>query len=231
VKRLPSEKPSCLIEAIKKPPIDVIRREPSLATQYADVLYTRGGRSDSEDSRDAAGATVETRREETRLAATMKSVFLFVQGAVTGMAILALTLLFQQDGGTPAMSPPDRAAGEAATRLERAVSPAILETAVEGKVPASSGPPNTQVFEADQRRRQSDQELRELQAMNHLLTAQVEDLRAKLVRAKTDLATMTSTKEYYVQKASEVDEALQEQKRQNWVAQRALGRALDKINP
>ena len=233
--RLPNHPPRSVIEGVKKPPIDIIRREPTIATHYAEVVYTRGGRSDAEQAPTAdhapAHSSTKQRIAASRIMAMMQSVLRFVQGFVAGMAILAMALLFHQT------------AWESLT--QEAVVPADAKTAPVTSAPipatpasAASAPrlsaphaPEPQIPAADARRLQLEQELRELQAINHLLTAQVEDLRRKLVITKADLSTMTSTKDYYVQKVKEVEDAVQDQQRQNWVAQRALGRALDKINP
>ncbi len=228
--RLPHRPSRSVIEGVKKPPIDVIRREPPIATPYAEVVYTRGGRSDTEQpptaDRAPAHSSTPQRVAGSRLMAMTRSVLRFVQGVAAGMAILAMTLLFHQTAWESLSQGAVVPADAKTAPVDSASIPAAPANAA--NAPHAPEPPIT---EADARRQQLEQELREMQAVNHLLTAQVEDLRRKLVITKSDLSTMTSTKDYYVQKVNEVEDALRDQQRQNWVAQRALGRALDKMNP
>jgi len=235
VERLPNRKPAALIEGVKGAPIDIIRRESSLATPYAEVVYTRSERRDQEHPPETeetpAHPTVGHRPAGSQFRAMTKSAWLFGQGVITGMAILALLLLSHLttwDSMTGKQAP---AADEKTTPTDSAsVAPAPASHVPEPNL-AGSESSQSPVTELGVPRQQLEQEVHELQAVNHLLTAQVEDLRRKLVITKSDLSTMTSTKDYYVQKVKDVEDALLDQKRQNWVAQRALGRALDKINP
>lgn len=228
--RLPHRPSRSVIEGVKKPPIDVIRREPPIATPYAEVVYTRGGSSDAEQPPTAdpapAQSSTQKRVAASRLKGMTQSVLRFVQGVVAGMAILAMTLLFHQTVWESLTRGPVVPADAKTAPVDSVAIPAASASAA--NAPHAPEPP---IPEADARRQQLEQELREMQAVNHLLTAQVEDLRRRLVITKSDLSTMTSTKDYYMQKVKEVEDALQDQQRQNWVAQRALGRALDKMNP
>ena len=234
MKRLPNRPSSLLIEGVKKPPIDIIRREPRIATGYAEVVYTRGRTAGNERRvpiHDApAHSPTGSPRTPSYLTTMAKSTLTFVQGVVVGIALLAATLLVHQELQVSAT----REAVVPADTQTRSLDSASIPAAPASNANAlsiSAQPSGSQVPGPDASRQQLEQELHELQAVNHLLTAQVEDLRRKLVITKSDLSTMTSTKDYYVQKVKEIEDSLLDQKRQNWVAQRALGRALDKMNP
>ncbi len=235
VERLPNRKPAALIEGVKRAPIDIIRREPSLATPYAEVLYSRtegrGREPPAQTEATPVNQALKQRSSLSGIGAMTKSAWLFAQGVISGMAFLAVLLLFQHGSW-------DSMTGEATTTVAPNTAPLASAPMANGSASqirdpnlAASEPSDLSKPETGLPRQQLEQELHELQAVNHLLTAQVEDLRRKLVITKSDLSTMTTTRDYYVQKVREVEDALLDQKRQNWVVQRALGRALDKINP